>query len=69
MTKLVKSKMWEVVKDDGRLGYRGNQGILAHVQATVRLVSFPFTCLSVLGQSWADEKMNKLRVQVKNKKV
>jgi aspartate/methionine/tyrosine aminotransferase len=37
MAKLVKAKMWEVIKDDGRLGYRGNQGIQAHVKAAVGL--------------------------------
>jgi hypothetical protein len=35
MAKLVKAKMWEVIKDDGRLGYRGNPGIQAHVKAAV----------------------------------
>jgi hypothetical protein len=35
MSKLVKSKMWDAVKDDGRLGYRGAQGIAAHVTSTV----------------------------------
>jgi hypothetical protein len=35
MSKLVKGRMWDAVKDDGRLGYRGCPGIAAHVTAVV----------------------------------
>lgn len=52
MAKLVKAKMWEVIKEDGRLGYRGNQGIVAHVQATVSSCSFSgFFIWSVADES------------------
>lgn len=33
----VKSKMWEVVKADGRLAYRGGPGVRAHAIAMVSL--------------------------------
>jgi len=36
MSKIVKARMWDAVKDDGRLGYRGCPGIAAHVTAVVR---------------------------------
>jgi hypothetical protein len=39
MSKLVKTRMWDAVKDDGRLGYRGAPGIAAHVTAVVSLPS------------------------------
>jgi len=35
MSKLVKARMWDTVKEDGRLGYRGGPGIAAHVTAVV----------------------------------
>jgi hypothetical protein len=37
MYKVVKARMWDAVKDDGRLGYRGAPGIAAHVTAVVSL--------------------------------
>jgi hypothetical protein len=37
MSKLVKARMWDAVKEDGRLGYRGCPGIAAHVTAVVSL--------------------------------
>jgi len=41
MSKLVKARMWDAVKEDGRLGYRGAQGIAAHVTAIVRGLHIP----------------------------
>jgi hypothetical protein len=41
MSKLVKTRMWDAVKDDGRLGYRGAPGIAAHVTAVVSLPPVP----------------------------
>jgi len=35
MSKVVKARLWDAVKDDGRLGYRGCPGIAAHVTAIV----------------------------------
>jgi len=35
MSKVVKARMWDAVKEDGRLGYRGAPGIAAHVAAIV----------------------------------
>ena len=35
MSKLIKARMWDAVKEDGRLGYRGGPGIAAHVTAVV----------------------------------
>lgn len=40
MNKVVKAGMWDAVKDDGRLGYRGCPGVATHVTAVVR-ISFP----------------------------
>jgi hypothetical protein len=37
MSKCLKAGMWEAVKQDGRLGYRGGQGISAHLTSVVRL--------------------------------
>jgi len=37
MSKVVKARMWDAVKEDGRLGYRGCPGISAHVTAVVSL--------------------------------
>lgn len=35
MSNLVKAKIWDTVKDDGRLGYRGSPGIRSHAIALV----------------------------------
>jgi hypothetical protein len=37
MYKVVKARMWDAVKEDGRLGYRGAPGIAALVTAVVSL--------------------------------
>jgi len=39
MSKVTKAGMWDAIKDDGRLGYRGAPGISAHLTAIV-CVSF-----------------------------
>ena len=41
MSKVVKARMWDAVKEDGRLGSRGCPGIAAHVTAVVSLPRFP----------------------------
>jgi hypothetical protein len=46
MSKLVKARMWDAVKEDGRLGYRGAPGIAAHVTAVVSLARFNLFHLS-----------------------
>ncbi|ORX36603.1 hypothetical protein BD324DRAFT_651092 [Kockovaella imperatae] len=33
---LLKTDMWKVIKEDGRLAYRGSPGITAHVKAMVK---------------------------------
>jgi hypothetical protein len=45
MSKLVKIGMWEAIKQDGRLAYRGGPGIHAHVAAIVRPIYIPTSFL------------------------
>ena len=44
MSKVTKAGMWDAIKDDGRLGYRGAPGISAHLTAIV-CVSYRFVFL------------------------
>ena len=49
MSRLVKVRMWDAVKEDGRLGYRGGPGIAAHVTAVVR--GLHISTLEILGMA------------------
>jgi len=44
MLKVTKAGIWDAIKDDGRLGYRGAPGISAHLTAIV-CVSYRFVFL------------------------
>jgi len=57
MSKIVKARMWDAVKEDGRLGYRGCPGIAAHVTAIVRcLCSSTFRRLGMADDRWINSR-------------